>query len=101
MKIAIVIPVYNEGKRAVNTVKEILKVDRSSIIILVDDGSNDNSNEYKASIFLLYNLGKVNLLKNQEHLWEDKTSRFYLSTTLYLEKNILTTFNFCINVTIK
>ncbi len=51
MKIAIVIPVYNEGKRAVNTVKEILKVDRSSLIILVDDGSNDNSNELLSENF--------------------------------------------------
>jgi glycosyltransferase involved in cell wall biosynthesis len=43
MKIAIVVPVYNEEKRAVNTVNDILKVDKSSQIILVDDGSYDNS----------------------------------------------------------
>ena len=40
---AIVLPVYNEEKRAVNTVNDVLKVDKSSQIILVDDGSRDNS----------------------------------------------------------
>lgn len=51
MKIAIVVPVYNEEKRAVNTVKDILKVDKTSVVILVDDGSKDNSYKILTNVF--------------------------------------------------
>lgn len=44
MKISIVVPLYNEGQRAVETVKNALKSTKNSLIV-VDDGSNDNSNE--------------------------------------------------------
>ncbi|MFA5828079.1 MAG: glycosyltransferase family 2 protein [Candidatus Shapirobacteria bacterium] len=42
MKIAIIVPVYNEGQRAVNTIKEILKLSEQNLVV-VDDGSVDNS----------------------------------------------------------
>lgn len=38
----IVVPVYNEGERCVDTVKAILK-NTKSVIVCVDDGSKDNS----------------------------------------------------------
>lgn len=44
MKLAIIVPEYNEGKRAVNTVKQILKQTNATIIV-VDDGSDDNTFE--------------------------------------------------------
>lgn len=43
MKIFVVVPVFNEENRAVDTIKKILKVDRKVIVIVVDDGSSDDS----------------------------------------------------------
>lgn len=43
MKIFIIVPVYNEENRAVGTINQILKTDKNLKIIVVDDGSNDNS----------------------------------------------------------
>lgn len=63
MKIAIVVPVYNEEKRAVKTVKDIVKVDKQSKIILVDDGSRDNS--YK---ILQQNFGKNKRVAILKHI---------------------------------
>lgn len=42
MRIAVIVPVYNEEKRAVDTVKRIVKIFNGEIII-VNDGSSDNS----------------------------------------------------------
>jgi glycosyltransferase involved in cell wall biosynthesis len=67
MKIAIIVPVYNEGKRAIDTINKILKRTKS-LVIVVNDGSKDKSyellqNEYKnsSSVYVLnhvINLGK-------------------------------------------
>lgn len=43
MKTFIIVPVYNEEYRAVETVKKILEIGDNFRIILVDDGSTDNS----------------------------------------------------------
>jgi glycosyltransferase involved in cell wall biosynthesis len=43
MKIFVIVPVYNEENRAINTVKNILKIDKDITLILVDDGSTDKS----------------------------------------------------------
>jgi len=43
MKIFIIVPVYNEEKRAVETVNKILKTDKNLNVIVIDDGSIDNS----------------------------------------------------------
>jgi glycosyltransferase involved in cell wall biosynthesis len=43
MKIAVVIPVFNEENRAVKVINEILRVEKKVSIIIVDDGSTDNS----------------------------------------------------------
>jgi len=43
MKIFVIVPVYNEENRAVETIKEILKVGKDFKIVVVDDGSSDNS----------------------------------------------------------
>jgi glycosyltransferase involved in cell wall biosynthesis len=43
MKVFAVVPVFNEEGRAVDTVKKILKVDKNISVIVVDDGSFDNS----------------------------------------------------------
>ena len=73
MKIFIVIPVYNEENRVVKTIKEILKIDKKNEIIVVDDGSIDNSykeikKEFKRNnrvkiIRHLVNLGKGAAMK--------------------------------------
>ena len=43
LNIFVVVPVYNEELRAVETIKKILKVNKSVKIVVVDDGSSDNS----------------------------------------------------------
>ena len=43
MNIFVVVPVYNEKYRAVETVNKILLVDKKIKIVLIDDGSSDNS----------------------------------------------------------
>jgi glycosyltransferase involved in cell wall biosynthesis len=43
MKIFIIMPVYNEEGRGVEVVRRILKVDKNIRLIIVDDGSIDNS----------------------------------------------------------
>jgi len=42
MKIAIIVPVYNEGQRGVETIKKILGSTKQEVVV-VDDGSSDNS----------------------------------------------------------
>jgi len=42
MKICIVVPAYNEGLRAVETIKKILKFTKNQVVV-VDDGSKDDS----------------------------------------------------------
>lgn len=43
MNIFVVVPVYNEEYRAVETVNKILLIDKKVKIVLIDDGSGDNS----------------------------------------------------------
>lgn len=54
MKISIIVPVYNEGQRGVDTIKKILESTKHDIVV-VDDGSSDNS----------WSLLKKNYLKNK------------------------------------
>ena len=42
MKIVVIVPVYNEGQRCVKTIKEILEISRSDVVV-VNDGSRDDS----------------------------------------------------------
>lgn len=72
MKIATVVPEYNEGQRAVETIKNILKFSKN-LVIVVDDGSENNSyklleenfSDNKQVILLrhLINLGKGAAMK--------------------------------------
>jgi len=55
MKIYVVVPVYNEENRAVDTIKKILSVDPKIKVIVVDDGSSDDS----------YKILKENFKKNK------------------------------------
>lgn len=43
MKMFVVVPVYNEENRVMGTVKQILKIDKNFKVVVVDDGSSDNS----------------------------------------------------------
>ncbi len=43
MKIVVMVPVYNEENRAVETVEKVLKVENRLSVVIVDDGSTDNS----------------------------------------------------------
>lgn len=47
MKLTIIVPVYNEEKTILNVLKSLgdLKIDLNKEIIIVDDGSKDNSNK--------------------------------------------------------
>ena len=51
MKIFVIVPVYNEEKRAIETVRKILKTDKNLNVIVVDDGSIDNSLKIIKNIF--------------------------------------------------
>lgn len=72
INIAIIVPVYNEGLRAVKTIKKILDISKNNIIV-VNDGSKDNSlvvlkKEFKKNkrvVILnhLINLGKGSAMK--------------------------------------
>lgn len=42
MKTIIIVPVYNENKRCIKTIKDILKISKSEVVV-VDDGSKDDS----------------------------------------------------------
>jgi len=43
MKKFVVVPVYNEENRAIKTINKILEIDKNIKVIVVDDGSSDNS----------------------------------------------------------
>lgn len=61
MKLAIIVPVYNESVRSVATIKQILEISKSEVVV-VDDGSKDDSWDC-----LIRNFGKnkrVYLLKH-------------------------------------
>jgi len=72
MKLSIVVPTYNEGKRVIDTVNKILS-ETKNIIIVVDDGSTDktfemlfNNFDKNKRVFLLshiLNLGKGAAMK--------------------------------------
>ena len=72
-EIFIIVPVYNEEIRAVETVKKILKTDKKIKVIVVDDGSTDNSlkilkNNFKNNSRVIIsnhiiNLGKGSTMK--------------------------------------
>jgi len=44
MKLATIVPEYNEGQRAVDTINSILRFSKN-LVIVIDDGSDDNSYE--------------------------------------------------------
>lgn len=50
MKSTIVVPVYNEGERALKTVKEIIKRHKGQVVV-INDGSTDNSLQFLTKEF--------------------------------------------------
>ena len=67
MEISIIIPAYNEEKRIISTLNKILDFlnnkSWNSEIIVVDDGSNDNTIKEISSI----NDNKISILRNKEN----------------------------------
>lgn len=51
MKVFIVVPVYNEENRAVETINKVLAIDNKLRVVVVDDGSIDSSLEILNSKF--------------------------------------------------
>ena len=66
MKTVVVVPVYNEGDRVIKVVGEILKVDSDIKVVVVDDGSIDNSYELLKKNFS--KIKRVWLLKHEINL---------------------------------
>lgn len=62
MKIAVLVPAYNEEKQISNTIKGILSIPYDIDLFIVDDGSNDNTvncvKEFKNVILLAYGENK-------------------------------------------
>jgi glycosyltransferase involved in cell wall biosynthesis len=78
--LVIAVPVYNEGRRAINTIKEILGITKN-ILIVINDGSTDETNylldkefENNSRVFVLnhlINLGKGAAMKTgAEMAWK-------------------------------
>ena len=86
LKIAVVIPVYNEKDRAVETIKLVLeKMRKGDVVVVVDDGSSDKSLKLLKSNFSgnkrvyilshIMNLGKGAAMKTgTEFAWKLKVS---------------------------
>ena len=43
MKVFVVVPVYNEEDRVIETIKSILKIGKKFKVVIIDDGSSDRS----------------------------------------------------------
>ena len=68
MKIFVIVPVYNEENRATETINDILQTDGKLNVIVVDDGSTDNSwkfikNEFKYDGRIIMSRHLINLGK--------------------------------------
>ena len=72
MKLAIIVPEYNEGSRVIDTVKNILLETRAKIIV-VDDGSENNSFEKLVKEF--GNNKRIVLLQHAINLGKGATMR--------------------------
>ncbi len=59
--VAAIIPVYNEGERILKTLKGLMSVDLIQEIIVVDDGSTDNTSE------VLRGFSNVRLIKHEKN----------------------------------
>lgn len=57
MKLSVIIPVYNENKNIIKVIEEVSAVDIKKEIIVIDDGSNDGTQE------TLSNLNTNNIIK--------------------------------------
>jgi dolichol-phosphate mannosyltransferase len=57
MKLSVIIPVYNENKNIIKVIEEVNAVDIKKEIIVIDDGSNDGTQE------ILRNLNTNNIIK--------------------------------------
>lgn len=62
--VAAIIPVYNEGERILKTLKGLMSVDLIQEIIVVDDGSTDNTSE------ILRGFSNVRLIKHEKKPWQ-------------------------------
>ena len=90
MKLAIIVPEYNEGDRAVETVKQILKNTQAQILV-VDDGSTNGSFESLQNKYLknnrvivlqhLVNLGKGAAMKTGIKM----AQRLKLDTVIFID----------------
>ena len=81
-RIAIVIPAFNEGKTIKFVINKCLKY---GTVIVVDDGSQDNTSEKVLETHAI-------LLKNQTNLGYDKSLNSGFRKALTLKKKI------CINI---
>lgn len=65
---SVIIPAYNEGERIVDTLKGIENLEEVNEIIVVDDGSSDNTEEILES----YNSHKLRFVKQPSNMGKGK-----------------------------
>ena len=73
MKIAVIIPAYNEEKEILNTLQGVQDIDYDIDIFVVDDGSKDNT------VTLVENINKVLLLSYGQNKGKGYALNFGLS----------------------
>jgi dolichol-phosphate mannosyltransferase len=79
--LTVIIPAYNEGRTVVNVIKEVLNTPRVAEVIVIDDGSKDDTFQYLQQF-----QGQIKIVRNQPNRGKGFSIRkgIELATSKYL-----------------